>query len=114
MRISDWSSDVCSSDLLDMPAGRIVDDVAQIFEIAFEHVERAAPVQRLHGVISVANPAEAVIPVAPPIGIFGDRRGARGDDRAGLLDQKSVVSGSWVAVRVSLGGSSIIKKKKTH
>src|SRR3546814_3893944 len=109
MRISDWSSDVCSSDLhigkhdlaigvvlhllvrlvadahrphpaiaverlrlifdqpsfaadaverLDMPAGRIVDDVAQIFEIAFEHVERAEPVQRLHGVRSEEHTSE--------------------------------------------------------
>ena len=32
---------------LDMPAARIVDDVAQIAEIAFEHVERAEPVERL-------------------------------------------------------------------
>jgi hypothetical protein len=68
-----------------MPALGIVDDVAQIFEIGFQHVERAEPVERLHRVISVADPAVAIVPVALRIGMFGDRGGERGDDRAGFL-----------------------------
>ena len=68
-----------------MAALGLVDDVAQIGEIAFEHVERAEPVQRLDGVISVADPAVAIVPVAARIGRLGDRGGQRGDDRAGLL-----------------------------
>ena len=70
---------------LNVAPRRIVDDVAQIFEIAFEHVERAEPVERLHGVISVANPAVAIVPVAPRSGMFRNRRRQRRDDRAGLL-----------------------------
>ncbi len=68
-----------------MPGLRILDDVAQIFEIALQHVERAQPVERLHGVIGVADPAVAIVPVAPGIGMLGDRGGERGDDRAGFL-----------------------------
>src|SRR3546814_7781961 len=86
VRISDWSSDVCSSDLrphaaktveigydpfgeadlaahpierLDMATLFIIDDVAQIFEISLQHVQRAQPVQRLNRVIGVANPARS-------------------------------------------------------
>ena len=68
-----------------MPAARVLDDVAQVFEIAFEHVERAEPVERLHRVIGVADPAVAIVPVALRVGVLGDRGGQRGDDRAGFL-----------------------------
>ena len=67
------------------PPLRLVDDVAQIAEIVFEHVERAEPVQRLDRVISVADPAVAIVPVAAAVRRLGDRGGQRGDDRAGLL-----------------------------
>src|SRR6185436_11221911 len=70
---------------LDMPTLGVVDDIAQIFEIAFEYVERAEPVERLDGVIGVANPAVAIIPVALRSGMFGDRGGQRRDDRPGFL-----------------------------
>src|SRR3546814_14574519 len=32
MRISDWSSDVCSSDLIGLGAGEILDDAQAVFE----------------------------------------------------------------------------------
>src|SRR3546814_9276723 len=41
---------------LDMATRGTVDDVAQIGEIFFEHVERAEAVERLHRIIGIANP----------------------------------------------------------
>ena len=68
-----------------MSALRVVDDVAQIAEIAFEHVQRAEPVQRLNGVIGVANPAIAIIPVALRTCVLGNGGRQGGDDRACLF-----------------------------
>src|SRR3546814_11785666 len=90
MRISDWSSDVCSSDL--RRRGRLGPD---------RRPRLAALLCQLGG------------------GLDGRfvRRGAatelveRGDPRP---DRKSVVSGKSVSVRVDLGGRRIIKKKKTR
>src|SRR3546814_6637792 len=48
--------------------------------IAFQNIERAQPVERLHRVIGVAYPAIAIVPVPARIGIFGNGRGERGDD----------------------------------
>src|SRR3546814_11804292 len=109
MRISDWSSDVCSSDLTD---------------------ELRPDSPRQAGRHRAADPA----PARPDERLYypddaGDRRGARrmrrrrcgaGGDlyrggRARLLrgggDRKSGVSGKSVSVRVDLGGRRIIKKK---
>src|SRR3546814_12715296 len=103
MRISDWSSDVCSSDLF-------VRDVAELLWLHTEHDPFGAP--------AGAKP-------------FGERRelrdtrarrGERIDDRdrgrvkprfqpATQQDRKSVVEGKSVSVRVDLGGRRIIKKK---
>src|SRR3546814_11134486 len=83
MRISDWSSDVCSSDLL-------------------RSVERGtrAAAQR--------DRPPALRPDRDRQFGFGRRRLYRLRDRA---DRKSVVSGKSVSVRVDLGGRRIIKKK---
>src|SRR3546814_7994480 len=89
MRISDWSSDVCSSDLVegrrlqggeDPRAGRID---ARAGGVALAQEGR----QRLHLV--------ALQVIADP-------------------DRKSVVSGKSVSVRVDLGGRRIIKKKNKN
>src|SRR3546814_16121186 len=106
MRISDWSSDVCSSDL------------------AREGVEPARQRQREHR--RDADPRIGVARVG--IGLHQRRRGGHpylglpalrdiariGPDRPALeaeLDRKSVVEGKSVSVRVDLGGSRIIQKK---
>src|SRR3546814_17571324 len=87
MRISDWSSDVCSSDLVRrhlVPAGR---DVAHQLRKALrdpaEDEERRLDVGALE--------------------TFEQHLG---------VDRKSVVSGRSVSVRVDLGGRRLIKKKK--
>src|SRR3546814_13232258 len=84
MRISDWSSDVCSSDLRGRGGLR-----RALFLYAVGPRGRGAGARR------------------------GRRRRARRDDGPGLRkDRKSVVEGKSVSVRVDLGGRRIIKKKK--
>src|SRR3546814_12019364 len=103
MRISDWSSDVCSSDLCPIPLlkGSLVrfgqDSLGvllspeEIFNIGI--VVEVNLIRSLRSLISSGR--------REPKGSYGDNR-----------DRKSVVSGKSVSVRVDLGGRSIIKKKK--
>src|SRR3546814_15068940 len=104
MRISDWSSDVCSSDLLgerchegrppgDAGAGDIESD-ADVQQV--EAAGDGGAAGRLLGDEPARDPQEA----GPPEG-----------EGAGLGDRKSVVSGQRVSVRVDLGGRRISKKK---
>src|SRR3546814_11103493 len=92
MRISDWSSDVCSSDLAVERFG------GEQMERGDGGVARAdidpARVER------VGEPARARYVARP----HGRRQPVR--------DRKSVVEGKSVSVRVDLGGRRIIKKKK--
>src|SRR3546814_4863663 len=83
MRISDWSSDVCSSDL-DLSSGAV------------------PPHRRGHGCRHPALARSAA-----------RRRERRRTRHAQQGDRKSVVSGKSVSVRVDTGGRRIIKKKKT-
>src|SRR3546814_12298891 len=95
MRISDWSSDVCSSDLVTRllavfhstdaaPAGPVRS--ARTSDIAI-----FSPLHRPYFAWSVANPT------------FASR--IRGSNN--VEDRKSVVSGKSVSVRVDLGGRRI-------
>src|SRR3546814_12045186 len=91
MRISDWSSDVCSSDL---------------YLHLFAHQDRVVypgfgqhPGQlRMEAIAKIAQFLHRAEHGDPP------RRGRLAQDR------KSVVSGKRVSVRVDLGGSRLIKK----
>src|SRR3546814_15531568 len=119
MRISDWSSDVCSSDLADH---------AVVDETQIEAAHRLpAGVDRLRGqIIDLARQLTAGEIVAEGVrqilaGV-ADRELGRSRDRADRVldvdvepvDRKSVVSGKSVSVRVDNGGRRIIKKKSTH
>src|SRR3546814_21085898 len=88
MRISDWSSDVCSSDL----------SLAVV----------------LHPNTSTVEVRLADLALEDGVGVALDERRCRG--LAGFLgregDRKSVVEGKSVSVRVDLGGRRIINKKK--
>src|SRR3546814_12945066 len=93
MRISDWSSDVCSSDLLDEGTGAlgdlgVGDDGGDQLD-QLEHRDRVEEVDADHALR------------------------ARGD-HAQLHDRRSEERrvGKECAVRVELGGRRIIKKKK--
>src|SRR3546814_12693587 len=90
MRISDWSSDVCSSDLTAQKAffvtrcerGKQISCEERPWRCASSNQSSVAP-QQLHPILSSA-------------------------------DRKSVVYGKSVSVRVDLGGRRIIKKKKMY
>src|SRR3546814_4565466 len=84
MRISDWSSDVCSSDLFPLDQDGGLGRFAEGLKTgAGEEIER--PQRR-----------------GRPRLLEGDRPGG---------DRKSVVKGKSVSVRVDLGGRRIMKKK---
>src|SRR3546814_17465221 len=101
MRISDWSSDVCSSDLVATdrqgdPQGR---DDRQRFG-----VRRISARRREGG----GRPRRRVRPLARDADQLRDlgRAAARS-----MRDRKSVVWGKGVSVRVDLGERRVIKKK---
>src|SRR3546814_15934019 len=102
MRISDWSSDVCSSDLDQPVSGRaqltFMDPERPITSRTIKFLELTA-CRGLHF-------GRNAIPCR------GLRCNWRRNKHRYHEDRKSVVSGKSVSVRVDLGGRSIIKKKK--
>src|SRR3546814_21107326 len=108
MRISDWSSDVCSSDL--------GIDVAAVLR-AREILAVANAGKEVEPVCAIA-PAERALDVAA--GQRRERAGSAQFDRPFLVaiaagaDRTSVVSGKRVSVRVDLGGRRFIEKQKTQ
>src|SRR3546814_16840060 len=111
MRISDWSSDVCSSDLpgdqaVDVEVGR--PDAVEGRQRTAEHVIAAAEHPGTFQRPEIGNafhPAEQAFVAA-----------AVGADGAGIaaveVDRKSDVKGKSVSVRVDLGGCRFLKKQK--
>src|SRR3546814_11156591 len=117
MRISDWSSDVCSSDLRIDPLrrpGRGLGRHAQ--DHPLRPAAQTQPRRDGEGRGRTGRRAEAE---GPPVGI-STRRGPQiltttilelpmaGQDPT----RKSVVKGKSVSVRVDIGGRRIIKKKQ--
>src|SRR3546814_18200332 len=105
MRISDWSSDVCSSDLFvllhlgaggdaEAPARALVQELGLQGHYLFAGFQ--AGIEDLYRLMDVF--------------VLSSRHEALGTSV--LEDRKSVVSGKSVSVRVDLGGRRIIKKKK--
>src|SRR3546814_14627462 len=100
MRISDWSSDVCSSDLpfyTDKATG-----LGLGLSISYNIVEAHG------GTLTASTPGDGkgmLFSLSLPI--------VRQDDGTPEQDRKSVVEGKSVSVRVDLGGRRIIKQKKT-
>src|SRR3546814_15177782 len=90
MRISDWSSDVCSSDLMYAQGGGSVIYMGSVHSKEAS-VLKAPYVTAKHGLIGLAK-------------VVAKEGAAHGD-------RKSVVSGKSVSVRVDLGGRRIIKTK---
>src|SRR3546814_16320916 len=101
MRISDWSSDVCSSDLLSADALKTLHDALD----AQRDINRRLDIANF---IRVPVVVRAKI-VADPARVADEVQAAA--SKALLEDRKSVVSGKSVSVRVALGGRRIIKKK---
>src|SRR3546814_21101163 len=117
MRISDWSSDVCSSDLLCHAAGA-GPDVEQLAERivaqCFDQRLLDQPVGAVHApqIVPFARVLREIL-----LGGFIARR-AHCRKLAPILlafageARKGVVSGKTVSVRVERGGARILKKKK--
>src|SRR3546814_14058397 len=111
MRISDWSSDVCSSDL------RIAGWDAQPLSLALDaDGVHAGPINDIAGVfadpqvaargMSFRPDGDEIDGLASPIVIDGGSMEA-------TADRKSVGEGKSEEVRVDLGGRRSMKKKKT-
>src|SRR3546814_16465391 len=105
MRISDWSADVCSSDLL-------------VLRRRNPRLQRAVVGQDQQALAVAVEPAGGVH--AGDVDIVGKRRarlrrpaiGELRQDAVRLVeDRQSVVEGKSVSVRVDLGGRRSIKKK---
>src|SRR3546814_17583678 len=98
MRISDWSSDVCSSDLQFTFGRRGEQDVGAGASPCFGLCAQRARQRQTTGIVAGEQ----------------TRTGHRGKRHAGdqlrVVDRKSVVEGKSVSVRVDLGGRRLIKK----
>src|SRR3546814_19412447 len=106
MRICDWSSDVCSSDLLDFQMQGMT--VASRIPVGTEEVIRTAPAARIRDLYDrYYRPERATLVM---VGDF-DPAAVEAKVKA-RLDRKSVVEGKSVSVGVGLGGRRIFKKKK--
>src|SRR3546814_18993400 len=121
MRISDWSSDVCSSDLLD----RVQRRLRRRNGVPGRPAGRAG---RLRGVFQPADRAEPGTPYLPrdlaaflrtgaaldgePISVQPVLAAPQRHSRFRGLDRKSAVKGKSVTRRVDTGGSGIIEKKQ--
>src|SRR3546814_11283386 len=93
MRISDWSSDVCSSDLTTTASAP-----NSMLALSPALAARRMAARRARPASSAALPETKVWREAEVLPQSGDR--------------KSVVSGKSVSVRVDLGGRRILKKNK--
>src|SRR3546814_16788797 len=107
MRISDWSSDVCSSDLR---AGTTFRKLPDADKAGLDEAKAIA--------LMVAQPSMIKRPVVEQGGAllvgFKPERYAAMFGESKKVDRKSVVLGKSVYVRVALGGRRINKKKTEH
>src|SRR3546814_11511495 len=126
MRISDWSSDVCSSDLvqavfeaLELAPGGRAGVAGEVDALREEGVQFGlVGIDRFPGLVDPGLRLRRVRdrlgdvrePLAP--GHRGLLPAAGVLQPARLLDRKGVVWGKSGSVRVGLGGRSLVKKKK--
>src|SRR3546814_18689902 len=101
MRISDWSSDVCSSDLRGRAPCEHAGDLRAVFDGAALVVDRLAGGARRRVELAERRLVQRV--ADQPL------RGGRHHDGG---DRNSDVSGKSGSVRVDLGGRRIIQKNK--
>src|SRR3546814_20794153 len=123
MRISDWSSDVCSSDLrFALRGARIIksisgnrDTAERITPAKIEDFSKALDeLDALRNGLRDAgfwSPAHGTLWLALYLHVIDGMMKCAAGEMA-IQDRKSVGSGKSVSVRVDLGGHRIIKKKK--
>src|SRR3546814_6067381 len=110
LRISDWSSDVCSSDLLQ----------GDFLTATFQHEAlgpRGTPEDTtvLYLVTRGHSLAQSLLPAIhrfDPAEHLPQPEAEADDGKEARQDRKSVVEGKSVYIRVDLGGRRSIKKKK--
>src|SRR3546814_13606448 len=108
MRISDWSSDVCSSDLPPgLDAGGVHVDEVHAARVEARRVLGRALFEGWSALYDRLSAAEAG-------GATDLSTAAIGRRALGNADQTSVVSGKRVFVRVDFVGRGLIQKKKTR
>src|SRR3546814_15475797 len=97
MRISDWSSDVCSSDLFGLHEEVTAENCGAIANLGFIIGGKSVAVVDTGTTRQEGEALRAAVAVAT--------------DRPISQDRKSVVEGKSGSVRVDLGGRRLIKKK---
>src|SRR3546814_15576775 len=106
MRISDWSSDVCSSDLhlYSFTRGSTTEYSRSVIRLTRMNI--AAKISTIPSTVGKSRAWIAVTSSRP----------MPGQEKIVSVntDRKSVVSGKSVSVRVDLGGRCIIKKKNNN
>src|SRR3546814_15822820 len=109
MRISDWSSDVCSSDLMI----RLLDRLLLFLSLMCAGLSPAMATERAPLVLAAASLQESLTAAADAWAAKGHARPVLSFAGSSALarDRKSVVSGKSVSVRVDLGGRRSLKKK---
>src|SRR3546814_19794084 len=110
MRISDWSSDVCSSDLCAAPEARLSQPLPQ--RLAHTHISARGGSFSPHAKLSPRHLLPGANALAVPT-MLAEGAGIVGlQSRTAAIDRKSAVWGQRVSGRVDPGGRRIIKKKK--
>src|SRR3546814_20662395 len=112
MRISDWSSDVCSSDIGDgirFPGSR-----AMLDQIALANALMASCINQLidHIPLVVTGENQRFAHARRTVKILYLGLLQVKETRQHIQGRKSVVEGKSVSLRVDLGGGGLIKKKK--
>src|SRR3546814_12466716 len=114
MRISDWSSDVCSSDLLFavfIASTLVLLEQMRHFDAALLPAFLALGALVLVALLLLIWREKAAADPLLPVALLRDPTTWRSDALAACHgDRTSVVSGKSVSVRVDLGGSRLIKK----
>src|SRR3546814_18806235 len=123
MRISDWSSDVCSSDLI-VPASRLVVPVSETRvppgERGSQFSARSRPASPVpEGISETMSDASSVMPAddrlrADPKRLARWCHPVRSEPTFPFGDRKSVDVGKSVSVRVALGGRRVVKKQNKY
>src|SRR3546814_13548126 len=119
MRISDWSTDVCSSDLIRTLLSLWANTGRASAEVKRLALARADEFQRKAEALTALR--DTLIDLAercqgderPDCPIIAELAAARSASHPESQDRKSVVQGKRVSVRLDLGGSRLHKKKKT-
>src|SRR3546814_19833754 len=107
MRISDWSSDVCSSDLeQQLTRLHAPEFIFHILRASLKNLDQVPAKLGLYGLTDLIGLKRIHGPLECGYG-FTRRQPAK-------IDRKSVGEGKSVSVRGDLGGCRLIKKKKNN